>query len=163
MSTTTIVARDGTRTVLSRTRAPPVAAAEGPAARPVGWYMSAEVTGVEPEVALDDLVVLFVEHGIGALPIVDREGRPAGIVTKSDVLRVQCGARAGRRAVDVGSIHPRTLPRDAPIWEAAAIMAAHRLHHLIIADDDGVLLGVLSALDVVRWMAEAEGWGLSSR
>lgn len=48
--------------------------------------MSRPPITLPPEATLDDALLLFDRHRIGALAIVDGEGRPAGILTVRDVL-----------------------------------------------------------------------------
>jgi CBS domain-containing protein len=58
-------------------------------ARPVIEFMSTDVVAAEPETSVSDLVTLFLEHKIGAIPIVTPDARRiVGIVSYIDVLRV---------------------------------------------------------------------------
>jgi CBS-domain-containing membrane protein len=43
-----------------------------------------------------------------------------------------------------------SVKRDDPAWEVVAKMAALKLHRLFVVDQTGVLVGVISAIDVVR-------------
>jgi acetoin utilization protein AcuB len=54
--------------------------------RPVRDIMTTEVRSVGPDQPLEDAVDIFVEHGYGALPVVD-EGTLIGILSVYDVLR----------------------------------------------------------------------------
>ena len=53
----------------------------------VGAVMSRPPVALPLEATLDDALLLFDRHRVGALPVVDAEGRVAGIVTMRDVLR----------------------------------------------------------------------------
>jgi acetoin utilization protein AcuB len=58
-------------------------------ARPVIQLMSADVVAVEPETEVSELVALFLEHKVGAIPVVAPDTRQIlGIVSYIDVLRV---------------------------------------------------------------------------
>lgn len=58
-------------------------------ARPVIQFMSTDVIAAEPEAEVSDLITLFLEHKIGAIPIVLPDSRRiVGIVSYIDVLRV---------------------------------------------------------------------------
>jgi CBS domain-containing protein len=46
-------------------------------------------------------------------------------------------------------------PND-PAWEAVAKMAAFKLHRLYVVDEDGLLVGVITAFDVVRKLRREE-------
>jgi acetoin utilization protein AcuB len=57
-------------------------------ARPVVQLMSDDVIAAEPETDVNDLVTLFLEHKVGAIPIVLPDTRRiVGIVSYIDVLR----------------------------------------------------------------------------
>ncbi len=56
-------------------------------ARPVSTVMSGDVISVGEETDLDEIVTLMLEHRIGAVPVVDGDGRLRGIVSYIDVLR----------------------------------------------------------------------------
>jgi acetoin utilization protein AcuB len=57
-------------------------------ARPVIQVMSSDVVSAEPESEVSDLVALFLEHKVGAIPVVLPESRRiVGIVSYIDVLR----------------------------------------------------------------------------
>jgi acetoin utilization protein AcuB len=57
-------------------------------ARPVVQLMSDDVIAAEPEIDVNDLVTLFLEHKVGAIPIVLPDTRRiVGIVSYIDVLR----------------------------------------------------------------------------
>jgi CBS domain-containing protein len=66
--------------------------------------------------------------------------------------------RAGYQVVDVDQTAVRDIMTpavfsvwpDTPAREVARQMAALRVHRLFVVDDDGVLIGVISTLDVIR-------------
>jgi CBS domain-containing protein len=50
-----------------------------------------------------------------------------------------------------------SVPESAPVTRAAALMTSQGAERVAVVSDDGVVVGVLSALDVVGWMAAASG------
>ena len=50
------------------------------------------------------------------------------------------------------------LPPEAPIASAAAAMSAERMHHALVLGDDRRIVGIVSSLDFLRWMAEQAGF-----
>jgi CBS domain-containing protein len=97
-------------------------------------------------------------------PVVDGEGRPVGFVVEADLLR----ARPGAKVADAMSRMALSLPEDAPASRAAALLAEHGVERVAVVSGDGAVVGVLSALDVVAWLAApggplgAEGAGVPS-
>jgi predicted transcriptional regulator len=50
------------------------------------------------------------------------------------------------------------LPESASIDEAAALMAAENVHRVLIVSASDEAVGIVSALDVLRWFAERDGY-----
>jgi CBS domain-containing protein len=55
---------------------------------------------------------------------------------------------------------PITVAASDSIGEAAARMAKHGLHRVPVLGADGKLNGMLSAIDVMRWLAHSDGFSL---
>lgn len=81
--------------------------------------------------------------------VVDGEGRPIGLVSEADLLRAKTGARVSDAMAKVAL----SVPETAPLRRAAALMAEHRSERLAVVSDDGVVVGMLTAMDVVAWLA----------
>ena len=150
----------------------------------VSTIMSRTVICVQPTVGADLLAQLFLEHGVSGFPVVDEVGRPIGVVSKTDLLRyvhehgidlaqiradeaavlTQLGAGYHAVPVDGGTVQDLmmpivfALPHDAMIAKAAALMAGEGIHRVPILDDDGVVCGIVSSLDLVRWLADLAGY-----
>ncbi|MEZ4226433.1 MAG: CBS domain-containing protein [Polyangiaceae bacterium] len=57
-------------------------------AQPIASVMSSDVLSVQPEMELNELVDLMLDHKVGAVPVVDSESDElVGIVSYMDVLR----------------------------------------------------------------------------
>ncbi|MCX5741782.1 MAG: CBS domain-containing protein [Proteobacteria bacterium] len=106
------------------------------------------------DASVDSLIALMTTHHIGCVPIVDDQNRPTGIVTRLDVLECQKESRATAREIMMP--HAMTLPEDAPLSRAAALMATEGIHHLLIVDASRTLRGILSTFDVTRWVAQKQ-------
>jgi CheY-like chemotaxis protein len=50
-----------------------------------------------------------------------------------------------------------TLPIDTPIIRAAALMAFEGIHRIGVLAEDGGFVGLVTSLDVMRWVAREEG------
>lgn len=73
--------------ILSDRDLAPIASDTARLAQPVSRLMSADVLTVGLETDVDDVIDLLTEHRIGAVPVVDGDGRLAGVVSYVDVLR----------------------------------------------------------------------------
>lgn len=96
---------------------------------------------------------LLIERRVGMVPVVDRDGRPLGVVTVADLLRAN-----GDTAADVMSPHVFALPITAILAQAAALLAYEGISAIIIADLHGRVAGTVGALDITRWCARAAGY-----
>jgi CBS domain-containing protein len=125
----------------------------------VGCIMHRDVVCVTPELALDALMSVLLDHEIGGVPVVDPEGNPLGVVSKTDVVRA---CHEGERHLTVGDIMmPITfvLPETSSIARAAALMAFERVHRIVVMNEHGVA-GIVSSLDVLGFVARENGYVL---
>jgi CBS domain-containing protein len=178
----------------ARVDEPGSAPASGPAVRgladrtPVSAVMTARVLAVRPDISLDALADLLLDRGIGGAPVVDDEGRPVGVVSKTDLVRgrlvsgdtgeavapgwhpsrghfrietergFHVEALPGALVADVMTPTAFTLSEDAPLAQAAALMAFEGVHRVPVVSHDGRVAGIVTTLDVLRWMAQQEGY-----
>jgi CBS domain-containing protein len=158
---TSILARDGSVSVICAPNAELEPTEPGsPMRDPVVRWMSRHVTCVEADVSATVVANLLIEQHISAVPVVDETGEPLGLVSKTDLVRggIGAGTVSKLRARDLMTLAPRLLPESAALWEAAAIMAANGIHRVLVIDEDHVVVGVVSSLDVVRACAAGGGW-----
>jgi CBS domain-containing protein len=128
---------------------------------------------------LSAALALLTDRGIKAAPVIDAAGRPVGVLSGTDLLihnrervnysRVAADSdpRTGSEsAADENVEGNGTRVRDvmtpavfsvAPETLAARVieqMAALKVHRLFVVDATGVLIGVISALDVLRRLTD---------
>lgn len=146
---------------------------------PLASIMTRHVVCVRPEIAIETVAQIMLDEGIGSVPVVDRADRLIGIVTKTDILRAGWEGAAWELTDDgdeprASGFHteplPRavvgevmtpfvfTLPTDAPIARAAALMAHEGIHRLAVVSHDGTVVGVVTSSDVIRWVAQRAGY-----
>jgi len=146
----------------------PLSVGSGPKAdvTPISAIMAHHVTCVRPDLGLDDAEFILLENGWSGLPVVDATGRPIGIVSKTDLLRAR---RAGgdevfrsQRVADVMMPLAFCLPANESIARAAALMAFESVHRVPVVGSGGQVVGLVSPLDVLRWIAREHGYVLGS-
>jgi CBS domain-containing protein len=158
---------------------------EGPAVREI---MSAGARVVTADVSVEAAMALMLEHGHSGLPVVDEEERVVGVITKTDLVRAmqqeggdaaveRVAVRVGDVEVDMGpGYHVEQLVRatvkdlmtplaftvleETPVTRAAALMAYEGVHRVPVTSHEGKVVGVLSSLDVLRWVAKEGGYDL---
>ena len=89
---------------------------------------------------------LMDEKGIHALPVVNEAGEAVGMVTSSDVLG-EVPAEMPISEVMVGKVY--TVPRYDGVHIAARIMRKHKLHHVVVTEEQKVV-GILSTFDLLQ-------------
>jgi CBS domain-containing protein len=118
-----------------------------------------EVIKGSPDLTLVEAARVMVEKGVGALVLVDREGRIVGIASERDVLRFAARSPDILPDTRVGDVMTREvlvgLPDDTVEW-AMGLMTSRRIRHLPIMSE-GLIVGIVSIGDLVKTMArEAE-------
>jgi CBS domain-containing protein len=127
--------------------------------------MTTRVICVGPELSVVALAALFLERGISGAPVVDDVGRPIGMVSKTDLVREHRGAADSHERRTVEDIMMPVAfclrPHEA-VAKAAALMAYENVHRLPIINAQGQVVGVVSPIDVMRWMARRHGYVVGS-
>jgi len=108
--------------------------------------MNRELLAVVPETPAQAIRELMRTFAVGAVPVLDEQLRPLGIVTARALLDVE-GAAADRMTRPAVCIEGST-----GFDEAARRMAEADTHHLVVVDGAGLAVGFLSVLDVLRAM-----------
>jgi CBS domain-containing protein len=131
--------------------------------------MTTDPVTVTPATSIKDLAGILVKQRIGALPVLTPLGRPVGLVTEADLLRKEQLRRdpegqhsmhlsyRARRAIataetagEIMTRHPATVRAGATAAEAARLMERSRLRCLLVVDEAGKLVGVVSPRDLLR-------------
>jgi CBS domain-containing protein len=128
---------------------------------PVTVVMTRDVTCAARDLSAKALARLIVETRIGCVPVVDEGGHPIGMVTKRDLVEqlLTPSPSQGETAYQLMMPIALSLGSHATVAHAAALMAFEDIHHVPIVADNGVLIGIVSSMDVVRWLAKNDGYG----
>ncbi len=101
-------------------------------------------------VSVRDVVRVMYENSIGSIVIVDDVGRPIGIFTERDLLRLVAQGASLDSPVDTVMSRDLVVVKGVEgVVRAAMLMSEHRVRHLPVVDDEGKLVGVISVRDVV--------------
>jgi len=141
-----------------------------PRRRTVADVMTARVHVTGPLTPFKLLVRLIQENRVSAIPIVDVNGIPLGIVSESDLLlkerrheldtetdllhmrrRQRERAKAdGLLASDVMTTPPITVVSTTSLADAARMMQVRNVRRLIVVDERGRIAGVVSRSDLLQ-------------
>jgi CBS domain-containing protein len=131
---------------------------------PVTEYMSSPVFRIPQTATLAEAQRRIEEHNISSIAVVDAEEALAGVITRTDLLRLgRSRARDVRRPtlitlpdrpVGEAMTHPVIHVTTATtIAEAAAIIIEHKIHRVYVTEN-GRPIGVLSTKDIMRAVAK---------
>ncbi len=93
---------------------------------------------VHPDTPMADAVRRLVDQDISSLVVIDQEGYLAGVLTRSDVLRVYLGQDEWE-ACPVGdymSTHVVTVLPDAHLRDVANILVEKHIHRVVVVRDE---------------------------
>jgi len=148
------------------------------ARRRVHEFMTPNVLCLRPEMTVREAEKLLAERSVSGAPVVDDRGRPLGVVSQSDLVSHRSTRKTvkevGRFYTDVEdyreiekiaancsstpiekimSQRVYRVARDTGVATAASVMRERRVHRLLVTDR-GVVVGVVSALDLLRIVEE---------
>ena len=112
-----------------------------------------DVASVPVEASAADAIRLMLDRHVGAVGVVDSEGRVAGIFTERDVLLKLALNGRNPEATPVREL--MTTPVELATTstrpgEALAIMLERHFRHLPVVDNSGKLLGMLSIRNLLE-------------
>lgn len=98
---------------------------------------------------------IMVAKRISGAPLVDQAGNVVGIISKSDIVQFDFtgGNPAEAAAWEIASPNVITVPPGCSLKAAAQLMLDKHIHRLLVAHD-GEMVGLISALDFVRLVAQ---------
>jgi CBS domain-containing protein len=128
--------------------------------------MSRNVICVRPELSVDAVVALFVETALKAVPVVDEHGQVLGMLEERDVQQAihaerSAGAEAPSRcAGDLMMPVPFTIREQLSAFQAAGLLVYEAVGRVPVVSGEGQVVGILSASDLLYWLARADGYVL---
>jgi CBS domain-containing protein len=128
----------------------------------VADLMTIDPITVAMDATIEEAEELMRRHHVTGLPVVDDAGRLIGVISQTDILfldvpevRALIRRRAhGVRIGEVMSSPPVTIDTNALIQDAAIRMHTESIHRLVVVDEHGRPVGVISAMDFVALAAE---------
>ena len=128
--------------------------------------MRSNPVSVRADASLREALALFADKALTAAPVIDEAGKPVGVLSCSDIL-VHMRERTNRESERTSEPGPAdaavrvrdlmtpavfAVAPDTPSAEVVAGLLHLSVHHLFVVDAQGVLVGVISAGDVLRAM-----------
>jgi CBS-domain-containing membrane protein len=132
--------------------------------------MTCEVVTVDKQTSFKEIAATMAERRVSALPVLDEDGRVAGIVSEADLLlkeefpeataggrlfqgrrqRMERAKAAGDTAAELMTAPAVTVGPDATVTEAARLLHRHGIKRMPVVDPAGPLLGIVSRPDLLK-------------
>jgi len=109
------------------------------------------LVSISPEETVLDAARKMVENNMGLLVICDPEDNEIkGVVSERDIIRSIATGKDGTVSVQkVSTYNVVTVKWNSEVAEAAKAMNKHRIRHVVVVDDAGKPIGVVSMRDLV--------------
>ncbi len=111
-------------------------------------YMTKTTMTMNFKNSILDIAKKMLAENISSIPITDDEGEIVGILTERDMIKIIANELppGGISAMSLMSFPTVKVKKNAPIEEAAKIMATKKIRHLIVEDTYGKdVVGILQS------------------
>jgi signal-transduction protein with cAMP-binding, CBS, and nucleotidyltransferase domain len=125
-------------------------------------YMTTTTVTMNFKNSVLDVTKKMLAENISSIAITDDEGGIVGILTERDMIKVIANELppGGISAMSLMSFPTVNVKKNAPIEEAAKIMATKKLRHLIVEDTYSKdVVGIITATDLARYLKQKSGTG----
>jgi len=122
----------------------------------VAELMTESVVTTELHVSIDRVRRILQRNKISAVPVVDSEGQPVGIVSATDLVP---SLKPESPVSTIMTEKVYTVSKYDDVSVAARIMRNHKIHRVVVTHEQEVV-GVISAFDLLnlveghRWVAK---------
>lgn len=116
----------------------------------VRTLLGGEVRRTTPDATLYEVAALLAEEDIGALVVDDVDAETTAVITERDVVKALAELRdpAETKVHQVASTDLIFCDADSSIADVALQMTEEYVRHVLV-EDDGELVGIVSARDVL--------------
>lgn len=134
----------------------------------VASRMTANPIAVAPETSVASARSLMKEHNFRRLPVV-KDGKLVGIVTDRDLREVSASPATTLSVHELNYLLAKMLIRDvmrknvitirsdATIEEAALIMYKEKIGGLVVVDEQGAVVGIITETDIFKCFVDVMG------
>jgi len=119
--------------------------------------MSTRLTYASDKFSLNDALKLMYEKNVGGLPIVDEETRIKAIITEEDFVRFTAGIETGLNVESFMSSNVVTAPAQTTIEKMTRMIIQKGFRRMPVVQD-GVLMGMVTASDIMKYMGSGEAF-----
>jgi len=141
--------------------------------------MVREVITIQKDASVEELSELLVKNKISGVPVVDSDGKLAGIATEGDLIikdsdlhfpryfklldsiiyleslnkfKKNLKKFLGTKVEDVMTAEIRTVKEETPVSEAANMMIKYNINRVPVLDSKDEMVGIVTRADIVKSM-----------
>lgn len=145
--------------------------------------MTENVITIKKESSIEDLSEILLKNKISGVPVVDGDGRIAGVVTEADIIVQDTDLHFPRyfklldgiiyldslnrfmdslkkhlatKVEDIMVTKVRTISPGTTISDIAELMLQQKINRLPVVDEDNKVIGIVTRADIVRSMIPTE-------
>ena len=119
----------------------------------VADLMTSSVVTTEPHMPIERVRRILQRNSVGAIPVVDSDHRPVGIVSATDLVP---DLKPESPVSRIMTEKVYTVPQYDDVSVAARVMRNHHVHRLVVTHEQKVV-GVISAYDLLK-LVEGHRW-----
>lgn len=121
----------------------------------VADIMTASVVTCGPDTPLSQVARKMCNNDCGAIPVLDDQRRPVGIVTDRDITcrAVGLDADGDVREMEAREVMSRpvvTVSPETTVHECCQVLESNQLRRIIVVDELGACCGIVAQADVAR-------------
>jgi CBS domain-containing protein len=108
--------------------------------------MTKSVITAQPHQSIEHVRKMLEKNSISAVPVVDSDGHPVGIVSSTDLVQ---DLKPGAPISQIMTEKVYTVPQYDDTSVAARVMRNHNIHRVVVTHEKSVV-GMLSAFDLLE-------------
>jgi CBS domain-containing protein len=126
----------------------------------VGNLMTVDPVVIDPEASAHDAEMLLKSNRISGLPVT-ADGAVVGVISQTDLLNARSSELIGANWDRVKVRHLMSRPAvtvhlATTVTRAARLMLDEHIHRVVVVDDEGAPVGVLTTSDLLRLLLPEE-------
>jgi CBS-domain-containing membrane protein len=112
--------------------------------------MSHKVFTLSEQTSLEEAAWGLTANAVSGAPVRDHRGHLVGVLSKSDLVDPDRVNGEAPTVADAMTPALLALRADDPAMDAVKLMVADGIHRVIVVDDSGCLVGIVTPMDVLR-------------
>lgn len=126
----------------------------------VGNLMTVDPVVIGPDATVHEAELMLKSYRISGLPVT-ADGAVVGVISQTDLLNARSSELIGANWERVKVRHLMSRPAvtvhlGTTITRAARLMLAQHIHRLVVVDEEGAPVGVLTSTDLLRALLPEE-------